>query len=95
MAISQKSEKINTSRNVACHVWTKEKEEKNSQVVTYLKINSGLYFSHNINKTGQTFVSYSKKETTRNYLVMICSHLKWNRERGKHLLLPKCCAGAA
>lgn len=29
VAISQKR-KINTSRNVACHVWTKEKEEEKS-----------------------------------------------------------------
>lgn len=47
-------------------------------VVTYLKINSWLYFffSHHINNTPMMdLVSYSKKETRKNDLVMICSSL--------------------
>ncbi len=64
-------------RNVACHVWTKEKEEKKSSVATYLKINSlYFYFSCYINNT-MTALCVLFKETAKKLgnLVMIRSSI--------------------
>lgn len=67
----KEAKKINTSRNVACHVWTKEEEEEKSSVATYLKINCWLYFSfsRDINNTPVTDLCVLLKRKKRRKMI--------------------------